>query len=49
MAKTENSLNRLFRFTSTQKPYCSNLFALHMTYVSYVIFGISEPFSIILL
>lgn len=49
MAKSENSLKRFFHLSFIEKPYCRTVFKANMTYVSYVIFGISEPFCHILL
>ncbi len=49
MAKSENSLKRFFHLSFIEKPYYRTVFKANMTYVSYVIFGISEPFPIILL
>ncbi len=45
MAKTEKLLKRFYNLYSPRKAYYSKLFTPNMTFMSYVIFGISELFA----
>ena len=45
MAKTEKLLKRFYNLYSTRKACYSKLLTLNMTFMSYVIFGISELFT----
>lgn len=45
MAKTEKLLKRFYNSSPSKKPCYSKVFDSHMTFVSYVIFAISELFE----
>jgi len=45
MAKTEKLLKRFYNSLPSKKPCYSKVFDLNMTFVSYVMFAISELFE----